>query len=375
MFFIVLTFGCTLSSAAQSTHLLTGKLTDSLSRPIPSATVFIVGMTKMTSTGKDGTFRFDGLQAGTYQLSVSMMGFAKHTETVILTEPVIDLKITLHPTDILLTEVIISSGGNKKDREENYKMFQKVFLGGSVNAKKCRILNPETLHLKFDKKADMLTAYADDLIIVENEALGYKVRYLLNNFSYHATQDHASFSGNSTFEELPGNDKQKGIWADARAKAYQGSLMQFFRGLYNSNAREEGFLIHQAYERVPVVGGGDDREYVNIDPNEIDLYTISKLGLDSLMRLQFTKLFITYAPKQAAKQRLLYVDARKKQVPITTNCTLMYLLTDGAMIDQKGDASGQHNFTIQGNMALRRVADQLPFEYYPAKPGQPTAKL
>ncbi|GAA4321143.1 carboxypeptidase-like regulatory domain-containing protein [Mucilaginibacter gynuensis] len=360
--------GASIHVAGQSRYSLTGHVTDSLNKPIPSATVFIVGMTKMTSTTKEGIFKFDGLQAGTYQLSVSILGFASHTETVLLASSSVDIQINLHPATIELAGVVIN-GESSKVQEANYKIFQKVFLGTSDNAKKCRILNPEVIHLKLDKKTGVLNATADDLIVVENESLGYKIRYLLNNFNYQIEQDNASFSGNSSFEELPGNEKRKAVWNVARSKAYYGSLMQFFRGLYHNNAREEGFLIHKAFGRAPVFSIADDREYLYVDPNEIDLPAISKLRPDSLMRLKFTKLFIAYAPKQAAKERTSNVEAQTKQVPFTSNCTLIYLLTDEAMIDQKGDVAGLHNFTIQGNMALRRVADQLPFEYKPNKTG------
>lgn len=354
--------GLSSSSAGQSVHSLSGGITDSLDRPLASATVFIVGMKRITSTSNVGSFKFEGLHAGTYQLSVSMVGFAKHTQTVFITDSSVNVKIKLKPVIVQLTEVNVNVMG-EKERENYLKIFQKVFLGETTNSKKCRIVNPEVISLVYDKKAGILNAYADDIIIIENKALGYTIRYSLTNFSYQIEQNNASFLGNGAFEELPADKKQKEDWKAARVKAYHGSIMHFFRGLYKGDARREGFIIHQAFERVPALGGSDGHEYVYIDPNEIDLHVISHLGPDSLMKLQFTKLYITYAPKQALKPKLIIMDGRKKPVPVASNCTLFYLLADGTVIDQKGDASSQRNFTVQGNMALKRVADQLPFEF------------
>ncbi|WP_345329248.1 carboxypeptidase-like regulatory domain-containing protein [Mucilaginibacter defluvii] len=365
IFFYVLTavlLGLSSSSAGQSLHSLSGSITDSLDRPLASATVFIVGMKKITSTSNKGAFGFEGLHPGTYQLSVSMVGFAKHTQTVFISDLSVNVNIKLKPVTVQLTEVTVNVMG-KKERENYFKVFQKVFLGETANSKKCRIVNPDVINLTYDKKAGVLNAYADEIIVIENKALGYSIQYSLVNFSYQIAQDNASFFGNGAFEELPADAKQKEDWEAARAKAYYGSIMHFFRGLYKGNARREGFIIHQAFERVPALGGLDEHEYVYIDPNEIDPHVITKLGPDSLMRLQFTKLYITYAPKQAIKPQLMIVDGQKKPVPVVSNCTLFYLLADGTAIDQKGDASNHQGYTVQGNMALRRVADQLPFEY------------
>ncbi|MCD8740777.1 hypothetical protein LT679_09215 [Mucilaginibacter roseus] len=115
-------------------------------------------------------------------------------------------------------------------------------MGETTNSKKCRIVNPEVINLVHDKKAGILNAYKDDIIIIENKALGYTIRYSLTNFSYQIEQDNASFLGNGAFEELPADEKQKEDWEAARVKAYHGSIMHFFRGLYKGDARREGFI-------------------------------------------------------------------------------------------------------------------------------------
>ncbi len=364
-FIVILAFNVVAinSAYAQNGYGIAGELTDTIGRPIPAATVFIVGMTKITSTDNNGTFRFSGFQPGTYQVSVSILGYAKQTETVFITDSSVNLRMILHAAPIALKEVVI---GGKDTWNADYKLFKKVFLGTSDNAKKCRIVNPEVLTLKFDKKTTILKASADEFLIIENEALGYKVRYLLKEFSYNVQQDHALYNGDTNFDEIAGTEKQKKQWTEARRKAYSGSLMQLFRAMYSKDTHGQGFKVNQAYERVVNMGGwGFDQEIVFIDPNEMDMDVITKPADNGLMKLQFVKLLITYDPKSAGKEAKVIPNAGKKQVVVGDKCTLLYLLTNGAVIDKKGNSSGPHNFLVQGAMAKNRVADQLPFEYQP----------
>ncbi|MCD8740778.1 carboxypeptidase-like regulatory domain-containing protein [Mucilaginibacter roseus] len=59
---------------------------------------------------------FEGLHPGTYQLSVSMVGFAKHTQTVFITDLSVNVKIKLKPVIVQLTEVNVNVMGKRNGK-------------------------------------------------------------------------------------------------------------------------------------------------------------------------------------------------------------------------------------------------------------------
>jgi len=80
LLFIFTLMGVTLSYT-QNLSSVSGTVTDSKGVPIPAASIcLMVGTEKLAEqlTGLDGSFDFDGLQPGTYQLTAEIVGFLKY---------------------------------------------------------------------------------------------------------------------------------------------------------------------------------------------------------------------------------------------------------------------------------------------------------
>jgi protocatechuate 3,4-dioxygenase beta subunit len=60
----------------RGTAQLTGVVRDSANRPVPNATVLVVGSSATARSGEDGRFRLDSLPAGTYSVEARAIGFA-----------------------------------------------------------------------------------------------------------------------------------------------------------------------------------------------------------------------------------------------------------------------------------------------------------
>lgn len=90
-------------SWAQSS--LNGKVTDKFTgEPLPGASV-VINPNLITTTDIDGNFSFDGLQAGTYNVTVSFVGYTSAQQKVVLprTQPLnIQLQETVHVTEEVL---------------------------------------------------------------------------------------------------------------------------------------------------------------------------------------------------------------------------------------------------------------------------------
>jgi hypothetical protein len=123
-------------------------------------------------------------------------------------------------------------------------MFTKAFLGNTYNAMKCRIVNPDILDFDYNKKRQQLSASTSDFLIIDNKALGYRIKYLVYSFM----TDEAgvtSYVGASSFEPMKGNGLQEKIWQNRRAKAHFGSTMHFLRSCIADLIKENGFIVRE----------------------------------------------------------------------------------------------------------------------------------
>jgi hypothetical protein len=237
---VFLFFLCPFITMAQN-GIITGKVVAKDSKsPIARASVFLSNSSFGTITSADGDFTLNNLRPGQYTLVVTILGYADYTQTVLVTETPIKLNIEMEQKAIELHEVVISNS-SRADWRRNYAQFVKEFIGIDQNAKYCEIINPQILNFTYHKTQQVLVAYTDDFLIVENRGLGYRVKFLLKNFKSDKIAGIISYEGQRLFEELPGNASQKKKWMENRNLSYYGSAMHFYRALYTDKLKEEGF--------------------------------------------------------------------------------------------------------------------------------------
>lgn len=124
--------------------------------------------------------------------------------------------------------------------------FEKYFLGSGRAARKCEILNMEDVILYF--KLDDNTLYAESYnpIIVQNDYLGYKLKFDLKAFQVKFRTKSLEdidfklsyFAGFSFFEDTNPNK------ADKRLKVYQKSLNHFLRSVVTNTYNKTDFKIY-----------------------------------------------------------------------------------------------------------------------------------
>src|SRR5205085_11352222 len=103
-------------AAAQSlgsAGTVTGVVTDPNNAVLPNATVKIenpvTGYTRTTTTGEDGSFRFNDVPQQNYQITVTVNGFAPEQQAVsVQTSVPINLKITLAVGEINSEQVTVT---------------------------------------------------------------------------------------------------------------------------------------------------------------------------------------------------------------------------------------------------------------------------
>lgn len=363
LFFIFILFAHT-SALAQGSFSISGTVFDENNKPAKDAKVFISGSEKITTTNSEGQFIFNGVDAGTFQLSVKLLGYAPYSQNVIIKGSSIRISIALKVKSIALNEVVIGNGTNW---EVYYRIFKGQFLGTSANALDCEILNPGDVHFDFYKKKGLLTASADKFLIIENKRLGYKIRYMLKDFAYSLVSNAAVYDGDTNFEQLDGNARIKKQWDKNRLEAYNGSLMHFLRSIYSNTVLQEGFLTHQLYSPMPLKGN-TDIDKITIDTHPIKYDTLIQVVDTSFILLKSPNLYIVYDPKKAGQLKNINIEkSNRATFELTEKGTLIKLLLNEVVIDRKGNYVNYRAFIIHGNLARKRIGDQLPSEYQPPK--------
>ncbi|MDO7887356.1 carboxypeptidase-like regulatory domain-containing protein [Hymenobacter cheonanensis] len=223
---------------------LSGVVQDSVThQPLAFASVFLANTTLGVTTTEQGTFEFARVPAGTYDLVASYVGYRLARQTIKVTEVPQQLTLRLAPTANQLGEVVVRPNPN---RASDYQKFTDLFLGQSTFSRQCRIRNPDDVLVDFDAEANELTARANKFVQVDNQALGYRVRYYGLHFTCNFTRQVVTFYGQPVFEEMtPRSERQRRQWAANRAQAYLGSPTHFFRSLRDSQLTAQGFVARR----------------------------------------------------------------------------------------------------------------------------------
>ena len=331
---------------------VSGKIVDSATKePLSSASVYCQNTTIGTTTNKDGEFSLQ-LKSGGYELIISYTGYQTKQVRITNTDNRIP-DIEMIKEEKNLGEVIIKSSNEVKDGWEKYgTFFLEHFIGVTPNAAKTTLLNPEVLKFYLLKKSNKLRVLATEPLQIQNNALGYNLRYQLDSFIYFYNTNINSYRGFCLYTEMEGEDSLKKVWATNREKAYYGSKLHFMRSYYDSTLVEEGFIIDMLDEV-------NDKKFNSIK----DVYDTLYYGaLDSTMQIEIgfpRKISITYAKKKPEPEYL-----KQFKLPKNVSVQMSYIdMTDAIAIKENGYYYDQKDWINQGYWSWKNVADQLPYDF------------
>jgi len=371
---------------------ITGKVMSAdIQIPLAKASVFLSNATFGTATENDGTFALRNVKPGQYELVVSYVGYESYHKTILVGAAPINLDIEMHLKSTALSEVSIVL---HKFSKENYAMFLKYFLGTSDNAKKCKILNPKIIDLSYNAIDKKLVGHSDDFIIIENRALGYRLKYLLEKFEFDGISEIISIGGQPLYEDLPGSKTQLAKWKQKREDAYYGSSMHFYRSLINNDLEQQGFVMyhllrkpnHERPAQVVIVKKLDHFEAVGPRDSIVywhNMYDLKKyneylskqpLNLFDVFRntdqegiygITFPdNLYVVYTKKHDSVSDVnLYrpIDMENFMVSIIT------LYKPAAFFDKNGIVVSGGSTLYEGAWARDKMPELLPVDYAPVK--------
>ncbi|HNW58622.1 MAG TPA: TonB-dependent receptor [bacterium] len=119
---LLLLLFCPQPGRAQATGRISGRVTDARSaEPIPGANVMIVGTVLGANSDPDGRFSINSLDAGSYDLRVSAVGYKPFLRKAIAVSAraVVQMAVALEPTLIETGEVVVTASKRRQSIEDS----------------------------------------------------------------------------------------------------------------------------------------------------------------------------------------------------------------------------------------------------------------
>ena len=351
-----------------SQYTISGKILNATDRnPLIKASVFLDNASVGTLTLDDGTYKIVNVRPGQYDLVVSSVGYETYHQSVLVNNNTGLKDIYLLQKTTMLAEVKIKPNDNW---QRDFETFKRLFLGTSDNARYCKILNPDVLELDFDPSTRVFTAKSSDFIEIQNDALGYRIKYLLSELNSDAKTGISYYEGTSTFKELDGAESQKRKWYKNRSKTFLGSSMHFLRLSISNTLTDDGFQVMKAVKKPnPAYHGGfDSKNLLMLYPAPLpEAEFISRTDKTGIFAMGFKDLlYIMYK-----KRKSTVTDTSKSKVidPFNyRNDPLVTIVTFDepyAFFDSNGIIINPRSVIFEGEWGKRLIADLLPVDYVP----------
>lgn len=391
-----------IKSFSQNTFLLKGVVKGPNGGALAGASVFISGTKMASSSDNIGAFYFN-LSPGSYELIVKSIGYKTKSQMIEVKDQPVLVSLTLAEQMIDLLEVKINADPN---RSTYFKNFFDLFIGKSLNAKYCKILNPEVLNILYEKNTGVLNVNNTDFLLIENKALGYRLKYLLESFVFDEKENQMSYGGSVYFEDLEGTAKERLKWLENRETAYKGSPQHFFTALYHGNLTAEGFQIANLANKVNLVRPADSLikakiKSLMVQQKEADGLVISKSdSLSYWLKMKNLPAFLpelekrniledtllhkaNYQLGEIKSKKLIYViyqDAKEEPGFISSlnqvkrildvrsaQVSQIKIISSSCLFSENGKLLDPKSIYYTGYWGWKNVADALPFDYVPEK--------
>lgn len=353
-----------ISFSAFSQIKISGRVISNVDKkPVANASVFLSNAMVGNKTNNDGTFTLSNVKPGQYDLVISIVGYETYHQPIKATTDAItvgDIEINIKVTE--LQEVKIRPN-NFRDRD--YSTFEKLFLGTSDNASDCKILNPEILDIQDNTEIRTITASTEDFLVIENKALGYRIKYLLTKFTMNYKTDELFYEGSVQFEELTGTPSQQKRWQKKRLETYEGSSMHFLRSVISTELAGNHFIVYKLNRWPnPAWRGGVNGKWiqsvVKTPLNATDLANLT--DQKGIFAIHYTScLYIMYTQKRDDSESPI---CKSVDMP-NYYSSIINFSAPYVFFDNNGVIANPDSCIFEGDWAQSHVSDMLPVDYTP----------
>ncbi|PSL23819.1 TonB-dependent receptor [Dyadobacter jiangsuensis] len=186
---------------------IAGTVYDENSQRLPSVAVYINNTSIGTTTDKAGNFHLTvPARHRKAELVASFVGYKPEVKQLQATPGRTANVVFKLDLNNVIKEVVITG---KRDRHWNrkWKIFLNGLLGDAPFARQCKIVNPESITLGLDEASGRVTAASSEPVVIENSALGYRIRFHMSKFESNGKK--TFLSGYKFFESWLAEDPDK----------------------------------------------------------------------------------------------------------------------------------------------------------------------
>ena len=276
--------------------------------------------------------------------------------------------IEMQSKSVGLNEILVTAKrGNKWNR--NYRRFRKTLLGKDKAASKCKILNPEVL--RFEEKDGGLWVKAIDFLHIENDYLGYTIRFWLKVL-YIEKDGSTYYHGYVHF--IDKTDASDTRYIERRNTIYTQSIPHFLRSLLESSdkAALKGFGYELSFVRY------ENKEFKTmVTPSDLSaiVQTDSVTGQHRLYFSEFLTVKHTGIEVSTSNEVEVSISSEEQHKfgassiqTLGTNenqyaVSRLYKIEPYLLFDRQGDIINKSAVRKYGYWAEQRLASTLPIDY------------
>ncbi len=347
---------------AQRDITITGTLLSAKeNRPVIYAHIYIPNTTYGAYSDDQGQFIIHAKAWESFEIIISHLEHELMQLSLNSTDSILRLQtIYLLPKTYELKEVIVKEN---KNWEKYYDLFIQQFIGKTPGSNRCTIINKAVLNFDYDTTNYLLKAWAYAPLLIENNHLGYRIRYDLVDFQFESARGNLRYKGFPSFELMKGaNKRQIRRWEKHRLEAYRGSVMHFIRSLYHDKLAEEKF------EMIEMARMATFTEGMSVKINQAEVPTERRFLVQATepeqeaLRLQTkSRIIVKY---KGASESFDYVDQLfLRRNPTKYQSSTIQLQTDFVLIYSDGQVQDGVDLLLDGYFAWRRTAHMLPYDY------------
>jgi hypothetical protein len=326
-------------------HTLRGTVYDSKTKlPISEVYVYLNGTSTCSITDEYGKFEITVENIINTFLAFSHLSYEK----LFISNPFEELpeKIFMTEKITVLAPVIIYGTADPFTREEKLTAFREQFLGINKAGYSCRILNENDIHLIFDPVGKVLSATSDNPVIIDNEYLAYKIRFILMTFKVQfnrVTLDNENalqclLLGATSFEDMNPDSKRIN---KRRKNIYKSSYVCFFKNFVTNTLKESKFIVFNK----------------SLPTNHNRHFSISDTLSQKSVRIK----------SDADLEMPLFMDNTiTGKISVLYNKKLqstIYFKTDSFLVDNFGNHNMFDKILFSGHFGEQKVGNMLPIDY------------
>lgn len=371
-------------------------------KPIPFAKVYINNSTIGVLSDENGKFKLKNIFSNEINLIVSYVGYKTYSQKIKPDTLSKALSLFLEEDLITLKPLIVRQ--LKNGYERYFPLFLEHFIGNTQFSDQCKLKKPKDLIFILSDDGQELTIKSNKSLKIDNKALGYIVKYDLEEFTYNFRTSYVSYFGYGFFEEKKGTKSRDEKFIANRKKAYLGSSQHYLKTLINGNSQTEGFKTYQL-KRInkktqQVNTASENRDSLgNIIPSK--LFFWKKLADSSLLKIETNDSLkriqsptysnsIQYIYKTPLKDSsliqvsnnefyldfndLIYIvyDKEKEEPRFNPNkgknlpqVSIVSLIDRTILVNKNGYLADPLSVIYEGRWAQEKMGELLPIDYLP----------